>query len=65
LKKKIIIVDDHEVVRLGLKSLLDQYPQYEVISEAGSANEAIQQVKDSVFGFLESQALKHVRKLKR
>jgi len=47
LKKKIIIVDDHEVVRLGLKSLLDQYPQYEVISEAGSANEAIQQVKDS------------------
>ena len=47
MKKKIIIVDDHEVVRLGLKSLLDQYPQYEVISEAGSANEAIQQVKDS------------------
>ena len=47
MKKKIIIVDDHEVVRLGLKSLLDQYPQYEVISEAGSANEVIQQVKDS------------------
>jgi len=39
-------VDDHEVVRLGLKSLLDQYPQYEVISEAGSATEAIQQAKD-------------------
>lgn len=46
MKKKIIIVDDHEVVRLGLKSLLDQYPQYEVVSEASSANEAIQQVKD-------------------
>ncbi len=42
--KKIIIVDDHEVVRLGLRSLLDQYPQYEVISEASSANEVIQQV---------------------
>ncbi len=41
---KIIIVDDHEVVRLGLRSLLDQYPQYEVISEASSANEVIQQV---------------------
>jgi len=46
LKKKIIIVDDHEVVRLGLRSLLDQYPQYEVISEASSANEVIQQVDE-------------------
>jgi DNA-binding NarL/FixJ family response regulator len=46
LKKKIIIVDDHEVVRLGLRSLLDQYPQFEVISEASSANEVIQQVDD-------------------
>ena len=44
--KKIIIVDDHEVVRIGLKSLLDQYPQYEVISEAGSASEAIQLAND-------------------
>ena len=46
MKKKIIIVDDHEVVRLGLKSLLDQYSQYEVISEASNANEVIQQVDD-------------------
>ena len=46
MKTKIIIVDDHEVVRLGLKSLLDQYSQYEVISEASSANEVIQQVDD-------------------
>jgi two-component system, NarL family, response regulator DevR len=44
LKKRIIIVDDHEVVRLGLKSILDQYPQYEVVSEAKNANEAIAQV---------------------
>jgi two-component system response regulator DevR len=45
LKKKIIIVDDHEIVRLGLKSLLDQYPQYEVVSEAKNANEAVAQVE--------------------
>lgn len=45
MKKRIIIVDDHEVVRLGLKSLLDQYPQYEVISEAKNAKEAIAQVE--------------------
>ena len=46
MKKKIIIVDDHEVVRLGLKSLLDQYPQYEVVSEASDANEAIAKAKE-------------------
>jgi len=44
LKKRIIIVDDHEIVRLGLKSLLDQYPQYDVVSEAKNAKEAIAQV---------------------
>ena len=42
MKKKIIIVDDHEVVRIGLKSLLDQYPQYEVVAEAENANEAVE-----------------------
>ena len=45
MKKRIIIVDDHEIVRLGLKSLLDQYPQYEVVSEAKNAKEAIAQVE--------------------
>ena len=45
MKKKIIIVDDHEVVRLGLKSLLDKYPQYEVVSEAKNAREAVDQVE--------------------
>jgi two-component system, NarL family, response regulator DevR len=45
LKQRIIIVDDHEIVRLGLKSLLDQYPQYEVVSEAKNAKESIAQVE--------------------
>jgi len=45
LKKRIIIVDDHEVVRIGLRSLLDQYPQYDVVSEAANAKEAINQVE--------------------
>lgn len=43
-KQRILIVDDHEVVRLGLKSLLDQHPYFEVIAEAGSAKEAIEKV---------------------
>jgi len=43
-KQRIILVDDHEVVRLGLKSLLDRHPQFEVVGEAGSAREALEQV---------------------
>ena len=43
-KQRIVLVDDHEVVRLGLKSLLEHHPQFEVIGEAGTAKEAIEQV---------------------
>jgi two-component system response regulator DevR len=43
-KQRIILVDDHEVVRLGLKSLLERHPQFEIVGEAGSAREAIEQV---------------------
>jgi DNA-binding NarL/FixJ family response regulator len=35
------LVDDHEVVRLGLKTLLERHPQFEVVGEAGNAKEAI------------------------
>ncbi len=38
---RIILVDDHEVVRLGLRSLLSRHPQFEIVGEAGSAAEAI------------------------
>jgi two-component system, NarL family, response regulator DevR len=43
-KQRIVIVDDHEVVRLGLKSLLERHPHFEVVGEAGSAREALEQV---------------------
>lgn len=43
-KQRIVLVDDHEVVRLGLKSLLDHNPQFEVVGEAGNAKEALEQV---------------------
>ena len=41
-KQRIILVDDHEVVRLGLKSLLDRHPQFEVVGEANSARDALE-----------------------
>ncbi|MBE9524368.1 MAG: response regulator transcription factor [Chloroflexi bacterium] len=44
-KQRILLVDDHEVVRLGLKALLDRHPQFEVVAEAGTAREALQLVE--------------------
>lgn len=38
---KILLVDDHEVVRLGLKALLSNYPKFEVVAEASTADEAV------------------------
>jgi DNA-binding NarL/FixJ family response regulator len=43
-KQRILLVDDHEVVRLGLKALLEHHPQFEVIAEAGNARDAIETV---------------------
>lgn len=40
---KILLVDDHEVVRLGLNALLSNYPGFEVVAQAGTADEAVQQ----------------------
>jgi DNA-binding NarL/FixJ family response regulator len=45
-KHRIILVDDHEVVRLGLKALLDRHPHFEVVGEASSSREAIELVSN-------------------
>jgi len=45
IKYRILLVDDHEVVRLGLKALLERHPNFEVLAEASTAREAIEQVK--------------------
>ena len=39
---RIMIVDDHEVVRFGLSNLLARQPDWEVVAEAGTVAEAIQ-----------------------
>jgi len=38
---RILLVDDHEVVRLGLKALLSRHPRFEIVGEAGTADEAV------------------------
>ena len=41
-KMHIVLVDDHEVVRLGLKVLLEQNDHFEVVGEANNAKEAVE-----------------------
>ena len=38
---RILIADDHEIVRLGLRSILDAQPNWEVVAEAADGKEAI------------------------
>ncbi len=41
---RILVVDDHEVVRLGLRALLSNQPDFAVVDEAASADEALEKV---------------------
>ena len=45
-KKTILIVDDHPLVREGLKSTLKPAVEYEVVGQAGNAREAARIVKN-------------------
>src|SRR3990172_1580190 len=40
-KITILIVDDHEVVRMGLRTLLERRPGFLVVGEAGTAAESV------------------------
>jgi DNA-binding NarL/FixJ family response regulator len=42
---RILLVDDHEVVRLGLKALLSRHPRFEIVGEASTADEALNKAR--------------------
>jgi two-component system, NarL family, response regulator NreC len=43
---RIILADDHKIVRDGLRSLLEQQPDMEVIAEAENGQRAVELVKE-------------------
>ena len=44
---RIMVVDDHEVVRLGLNNLLSRQPGWEVVAEAGTVKDAVRLADES------------------
>src|SRR5579871_6523198 len=42
---RIVVADDHEVVRMGIKALLHQHPQLCVVGEASTGKEAVEQAQ--------------------
>lgn len=45
-KIKIIIADDHQLFRNGLKILLDSFPEFEVVGEASNGEEFLKMIKN-------------------
>lgn len=44
---RILIVDDHEVVRLGLRSALDTADDFQIVAEAATAAEAVSEARSA------------------
>ncbi|MEO5940878.1 MAG: response regulator transcription factor [Candidatus Limnocylindrales bacterium] len=42
---RLLVVDDHEVVRQGLVALLDRRPNFQVVAQAGTVEEALAQAR--------------------
>lgn len=43
---RLLLVDDHEVVRLGMRALLERHPNFTVVGEASTEEEALQQAME-------------------
>jgi two-component system response regulator DevR len=44
-RQRILLVDDHEVVREGLKAILEGHPNFEVVAEAATARDAVEKTR--------------------
>ncbi len=43
---RILLADDHTVVRQGLRKVLEESPEWEVVAEAGDGREAVRQAEE-------------------
>ena len=42
---KVLMVEDHKLMRVGLRSLFEDYPEIQIVAEAQSAKEAFEKVR--------------------
>ena len=45
---RVMLVDDHDVIRFGLRSFLDTQEHIEVVGEAGNGEEAIERAQEKL-----------------
>jgi DNA-binding NarL/FixJ family response regulator len=43
---RILLVDDHEIVRMGLRAVLSDVDNFEIVGEAGTAEECIEKTRE-------------------
>ena len=43
---RLLVADDHEIVRKGLRSLLEAQPGWQVTAEASDGREAVEKARD-------------------
>ena len=43
---RVMIVDDHAILRAGVREMLSEEADLQVVGEAGSAEEALQQLRE-------------------
>ena len=43
---RLLLADDHEIVRRGLRALLEAEPGWEIVAEAGDGRDAIEKTKE-------------------
>lgn len=46
--KRVVLVDDHQLIRDGIRQLLEQSDMLEVVAEAGSVKEGLRQIQEQM-----------------
>jgi len=42
---KVLLVEDHKLMRVGLRSLFEEFPEIEIVAEAQSSKEAMEKIR--------------------